>query len=256
MAIDPITGAAIATGAAEFLGGIFTNRSSAKEAERNRKFQERMSSTAAQRSVEDYRKAGLNPALAYDRPASSPGGSQASFENPLKGSTSSALGIASLKSENLVRQEHARNLQANTAKVQVEGANAEVQGSLLQQQQLMNAQQLEERIALQPHNVRSASLANLSRQYGLSREEAESVYYKTMGQGAFMLEKLSGPVMGAVGAGIGGVALLKRGAAAANATSAAKGASKLFPRPLPRPPAGDWERYSSQMGKPNRGRIP
>lgn len=66
------------------------------EALANREWQERMSSTAYQRAVEDMKKAGLNPILAYaNGGASTPGGSAGTISGASMGlASSSALGVS------------------------------------------------------------------------------------------------------------------------------------------------------------------
>lgn len=66
------------------------------EALANRKWQEHMSSTAYQRAVEDMKKAGLNPILAFSNGgASTPGGSAGTISGASMGlASSSALGVS------------------------------------------------------------------------------------------------------------------------------------------------------------------
>lgn len=102
--ILPLVGNAL-----DAIGTNSQNAANAKQAQKNRDFQERMSSTAVQRAVKDYAAAGLNPALAYGQGgASSPTGSTAQMENTLKGTANSAANAA----QNLA---NLRETQARTA---------------------------------------------------------------------------------------------------------------------------------------------
>lgn len=82
LAIAPVVGAAIIGGAASLIGGFFGNKARKSAAKQDREWQERMSNTAYQRSMDDMRKAGLNPMLAYSQGGAATGkGAMAGVEN-------------------------------------------------------------------------------------------------------------------------------------------------------------------------------
>lgn len=135
--LDILTGTgAVAAPVLSYLGGQQTNRSnetSAKDAtaatknmsREQMKFQERMSNTAHQREMKDYQAAGLNPLLAMQTGASTPGGAggsgtSASFENPISGAISSAMEMANLKLQATKQRSEIANIEAGTKRTNME----------------------------------------------------------------------------------------------------------------------------------------
>lgn len=78
--MDPITGAALISGGASLLGGMFANSSAKKAAKAQMAFQERMANTAHQREVVDLKAAGLNPMLSVMGGNGAPAPSGAIYE--------------------------------------------------------------------------------------------------------------------------------------------------------------------------------
>lgn len=82
--MDPLVSSALIGGGARILGGLLgsdaqrdAQRFQAKEAQKNRDFQQQMSDTAIRRRIADLRAGGLNPVLAAGDGASSPAGNMA-----------------------------------------------------------------------------------------------------------------------------------------------------------------------------------
>lgn len=145
-AIIPLIAGVLSAG-----GALATNAANKKMAREQMAFQERMSNTAAQRSVEDYTKAGLNPGLAYERTASSPSGASATMEDALTKGISSAQGARMM-----MQQLRNQTIQAESA-VALQAAQQETartQAGLTRQQEISEVINRNFGISQQPSDAR------------------------------------------------------------------------------------------------------
>lgn len=121
-------GGSILGGGLSMIGQHQANIANAKEADKNREFQERMSSTAHQREVADLRAAGLNPILSAGGGGSStPSGGQANIQSTTEGLSHSAKNIAPMLAA-------LAQVKAQTAQTEAQTALAPNQRKLLEAQ--------------------------------------------------------------------------------------------------------------------------
>lgn len=91
---------AVISGIGQLVGGHDQNLANARQAQKQMDFQERMSNTQWQRGVADMKKAGLNPALAYQQGgASAPQGASAQMQNTIGNATNSAMAAYQMKAQ-------------------------------------------------------------------------------------------------------------------------------------------------------------
>lgn len=127
--MDPLT--SIVTGGAVLAntaGTVYSNKKNAELAQKQMDFQERMSSTAHQREVEDLKSAGLNPILsAGGSGASAPSGAKADIKSPTESTPSTVMqGLQTVNQKKLMEAE-VTNKQINNAKTAEEIKNLQIQ---------------------------------------------------------------------------------------------------------------------------------
>lgn len=170
-----------ALGAAGALGtGLLSSAFNMREAEKNRDFQERMSSTAHQRQVADLKEAGLNPLLSANKGASSPGGAQATASMPDVVNSAVAMAEAGARIKDInsaaalkeaQRFDILKTLSPRVRLLLEQRALAAGQGMVLQPQ-------IDENKAMRL-KIRSEAQSSA---YNLSQQKAESQFYEGMGE--------------------------------------------------------------------------
>lgn len=150
---------------APVIGSVVGAIASAREARKNREFQERMSNTAHQREVADLRSAGLNPVLSGHGGASSPAGSMgdmSGFGEAIPKGIAAALGIRQAEAQ--IGLTDAQALQARTQAYDLQTSAGSRYGLIDAQRAVAegNAAQVREMLPLMVEQARAEIMRTIS----------------------------------------------------------------------------------------------
>lgn len=167
--LAPFTGGA-SLAAYTAYGQASANKANVAATKEQMEFQERMRNTEVQARVQDLLAAGLNPMLAFEGGASSPGGSAARIENPAAAAVNSALSakfqsasLENMDAQSRLLREQALNVRADTNLKGVTAHNLGDQSNKIQSEIQILAEEYkiaQERLKITIEDVKNRKLTN------------------------------------------------------------------------------------------------